>query len=144
MRLTSRWLCSFMLALGTLACGNEPQEPCSTANAAAGRCTPTAAGPAALPPGGVLPDWALRLCQDWRRTDGTCDQMQILEDYQECLSTQGVPEQDRLIAQGVGSRAVQRARERATHLCLELRRWVMSEEAQERWAGRPRRPAPPK
>jgi len=138
MRIAIRWLCLSLLILGALACGSQPDEPCSAADAAAGRCQAASAKPVALPPGTVLPDWALQLCKDWQRPDGSCDQMQILADYKECLSTQGVPEQDRLIAQGVGNRNVQTARERATNLCLELRHWVMSQEGHRRSLGGPK------
>ena len=133
MQIAIRWLCSSLLILGALACGSEPEKPCSSADKAAGRCHQTTATAApALPPGRVLPDWALQLCKDWQRPDGTCDQMQIMADYEECLRTQGVPEQDRLIAQGVRNRAVQIARERSTNLCVELRHWVMTPEGRAR------------
>ncbi len=142
MRIAIRWLCPFLLTFGALACGNDAAEPCSAADAAAGRCQVKRETPAALPPGAILPDWALRLCSDWRRPDGSCDQAEIMLDFRECLSQKGAPEQQRLQAQGVGNRASLRAGERATHLCLELRRWFMTPDAEDAWLGRPKRSAP--
>jgi len=127
MRIAIRWLFLAILTLGALACGSEPDEPCSAADAAAGRCQTTGSEPAALPPGQLLPEWAERLCQEWRRPDGTCDQLKIMADYEECLRTKGVPKMNEVIAQGAGNRPVQRARDRATRLCLELRGWFRNQ-----------------
>lgn len=133
MRFAFRILCWSSPILAALACERAAEKPCLPADAAAGRCQAPPAKPIVLPPGAVLPDWALELCQDWHRPDGSCDPAQIAADYQECLTQQGLPEQQRLLDQQVGSRAVMRARDRATFLCLELRKWVMSEEARKRW-----------
>ena len=131
-----RWLCVSLLMLGTLACGSEPEKPCSSVDKAAGRCQKaTVAAPAALPPGTFITDSNPRLCDYWQRPDGSCDQTQLLADYTECLNTMGIPERDRLIAQGVGSRNVQRARDRATYLCLELRKWFMTQAGRDLWLG---------
>jgi hypothetical protein len=127
--------------LAALGCGSDSEKPCLPADAATGRCQAPPEKRVQLPPGSVLPDWAQRLCQDWHRPDGSCDPMQIFADYQECLTQQGLPEQQRMLDQGVGSRNVMRARDRATYLCLELRRWMMSEEARQRWLDLPP-PAP--
>jgi hypothetical protein len=144
MRMTFRRLCWSSLALAAFACGSEPEKPCLPADAAAGRCQAKPATPPELGPGEVLPDRAQRLCQDWHRPDGSCDPMQIFADYQECLTQHGLPEQQRLFDQQVGSRNMLRARDRATYLCLELRRWMMSEEARRRWLDLPPpAPAPP-
>ena len=126
MSITIRWLCVTVLTIATFACGNDSVEPCSAADAAAARCKPAGTPPVVIPPGTILPDWALQLCKDWSRPDGSCDQAQIIADYQDCLSHDGVPEQQRLAAAGYGNRAVQSARKRATDLCMELRRWVVA------------------
>ena len=42
-------------------------------------------------------------------------------------------EEERMKAQGVRFRSVQRSRDRVIFLCLELRHWQMSEEARKRW-----------
>ncbi len=143
MRIAIRWLCVTTLTFAGLACGRDPNAPCSTLDAAAGRCQPAGAAPLVIPPGYKLPDWALELCKDWSRPDGSCDQAQVIADYQECLTKQGLPEQQRMFDQGAGSRSILRARDRATYLCMELRRWVMSERGRLKWSGEPVPPEPP-
>jgi hypothetical protein len=137
MRIALRILCWSSPILAVLACDGASEKPCLPADAAAGRCKQPPAKRIELPPGAVLPDWAVELCQDWHAVDGSCDQLQIMADYMECLNQQGVPEQQRLREQGVGNRAVNRARDRATYNCMELRRWVMTEDARQRWIGLP-------
>jgi hypothetical protein len=127
MRVAVRWLCLSTLTLGAFACGSDSSAPCSAADAASGRCKPAGAAPLVIPPGTILPDWALQLCKNWSRPDGSCDQAQVIADYEECLNTQGVPEQQRMIDQHAGNRVILMARERATNLCMELRRWFMTE-----------------
>jgi len=121
-----RGLCRGLLVLGALACGEGP------------------AAPAGQAPATLLPDWALKLCQSWRRPDGSCDQTTLIADYDECLRSEGVPEMERLRNAGVGNRQTQLARERKTNTCLEQRRWVMTEEGRRSQLGRvKKRPAPP-
>jgi hypothetical protein len=143
MRLTFRWLCWSSLTLAALACGSEPEKPCLSADAAAGRCQAKPAAPAQLRPGEAPPEQAVNLCKDWHRPDGSCDPMQILADYQECLTQKGLPEQKRMFDQHVGNRNVIRSRDRATFLCLELRKWFMTDGAEAEWKGLPRPPDPP-
>ena len=142
MRIAIRIVCCSSLILAALACGSDRAEPCSAADAAAGRCQAAGGAAPAPAPQVVLPDWALRLCDDWRRPDGSCELMEIQADFEECLNDYGLPEQQRMLAQGAGNRAVQRARERAIHLCLELRHWQMTPEFNERWQQRPQPRAP--
>jgi hypothetical protein len=137
MRIALRILCWSSPILAVLACDGAPEKPCLPADAAAGRCKAPPAKRFELPPGAVLPDWAVELCRDWHHLDGSCDALQIMADWEECLAQQGLPEQQRLREQGVGNRTVNRARERATHNCMELRRWVMKDDAQKRWIGLP-------
>ena len=137
MRFALRILCWASPILAAFGCDGASEKPCLPADAAAGRCKAPPAKRIELPPGAVLPDWALALCQDWHHVDGSCDQLQIMVDYKECLTQQGVPEQQRLKEQGAGNRATFRAGERATQLCMEQRRWVMTDEAQKRWIGLP-------
>jgi len=133
-----RWLCWASLSLALFACGGESQPPCAPADAVAKRCQEPPAPPFPLAPGQSPPAWAENLCAEWRRVDGSCDLPQLIGDYQECRDRHGVPERDRLAAQGLGSFVVQRGFERATFLCLELRRWFRAEPA-----GAPAPPAPP-
>jgi hypothetical protein len=142
MRNAIRWLCLSTLTLGAFACGSDSSAPCSSADAAAGRCKPAGAAPLVIQPGTSLADWALQLCEDWHRPDGSCDQAQVVADYQECLTKEGIPEQQRMIDQRTGSRAQLLARERATNLCMELRRWVLSEAGQRGLLSSPPPPAP--
>lgn len=70
--------------------------------------------------------------------------MALIADYEDCLRTAGAPEIERLRRAGRGNRAVHLAGERMTILCLELRRWVMTEEGrQNRLAHGPKQPARP-
>lgn len=142
-----RWLCVTPLTFFLLACGGETEKPCAPADAMAKRCQAKPAEPFRLEPGQRLPEWAENLCNDWRRSDGSCDLMQLIGDYQECAEQHGRPAQQTMFEQGVGSRTVQKAFEQATFLCLELRRWFMTDAASDAWMDRPQRapaaPAPP-
>jgi hypothetical protein len=98
--------------------------------------------PAPVAPGTVLPDWAQTLCDNYRRADGTCVQADLMADYDECLRTDGQRERDRLRKLGVGNRAVLRAGDRKTNLCLELRGWFETEAARARRLGSAPPPPP--
>ena len=123
LRPVARWICLGLLAFGVLACGEDPVSP-----------------PA---PAAVVPDWAQHLCRDWRSRDGSCDPTILMADFEECQRTQGLPEMERLRQAGRRNRAVHVGRERATNLCLELRRWVMTKEGRENRLAHKRRPAGP-
>jgi hypothetical protein len=116
-------LCLLLLALGAFGCREDAPEAAATAGAS-------------------VPDWATRLCEDWVRSDGTCDLGVLVADYEECQRTQGAPEVQRLAKRGVRTRARIRAGERKTNLCLELRKWRMTQAKIDRWRGRSA-PAPP-
>jgi hypothetical protein len=120
-----RGLCLILPIFGALACGDDPPAPAGQA------------------PASPLPDWAQQLCQSWRRPDGSCDQATLMADYGDCLSSQGVPEMERLRKAGVGNRMLNLGRIKATNLCLELRHWVMTEEGRRSQLGGEKRRAQP-
>jgi hypothetical protein len=125
MRSARRRLCLFPLALLALACSEEAAEPAPAGSLKA------------------YPAWAERLCENWARRDGSCDLAALSADYEECFRTKAAPEIARMRERNAGARATERAGARKTHLCLELRRWMMTEKGVERWRGRPMRAAPP-
>ncbi len=120
---TPRGLCLLLLAFAALACQDEPPAP------------------AAPDPAATLPVWAR--CENWRRRDGLCDQTALLADHEECVRTQGEPEEERLLAAGVAGMARRRATERKIIVCLEQRGWMMKPEGFRNLPGRPPQPAPP-
>ena len=56
-----RILCWSSPFLAVLACDGTPEKPCLPADAAAGRCKAPPAKRMELPPGAILPDWAIEL-----------------------------------------------------------------------------------
>jgi len=109
-RLAASGLCLILLIFGALACGDDPVAPEEPAPAA------------------ILPDGAQNLCQYWRRADGSCDEMALVADYEECVRTAGAPERERLRRSGRINRLVHKGTDRKTNTCLELRSWVITDE----------------
>jgi hypothetical protein len=122
-----RGLCLAGLFFGAIACSRESAEP---------------AAQAAAPP---VPLWAQNICENWKRRDGSCDQMTLIADYEECMRTDGLDQMERLRRAGVRQRMRLLAQERATMLCLEKRSWVITETGQSRRIAHPMKPkyAPP-
>jgi hypothetical protein len=108
-------MCLLLLALAALACRDE------------------AADPVGQDPASSLPLWAR--CENWRRSDHSCDQTALLADYEECARTASAPKAGRL--------ARLRGQERAIIVCLERRRWLMNAAALRNLPGRPQPAGPP-
>jgi hypothetical protein len=117
MRRRARRLCLLSLALAALGCGDEAREPVD------------------------VPFWAQHLCENWVRPDGSCDLALLMADYEECFRVEGTPVTRRMLERGIRTRTAHRAGERKTNLCLEGRRWIMTEKGLERWRGPPKRGA---
>jgi hypothetical protein len=111
-----RVLCLVLLAAGALACGGD--EP----------------APGEPEPAKEVPFWAL--CENWRRRDGSCDQEALLADYEDCLGTEGTPTKQRLLNRQARRLTVSRAWQRATIVCIEKRRWRMTEAGRQNLPGR--------
>jgi hypothetical protein len=131
-----------LLTVPALACGGADEktvaaeEPCTTADAALGLCRMAGdPGPALIPP-----DWAMRICEDWQRKDGSCEMRAAARNFEECRRTEGLPAFEELQKRGHGFRSSLRSMERRTQTCLEKRGWQMTEAAYQRWLGR--RPTP--